>query len=278
MKKLSTRIFSLMLAIIPMAATSQNNIYLAFEAIIKCPDAKITERHSLEKDPVSDAKLGQCDIYTFVLPAKKFNLVEKAVSAFNKDSRMAYSINSGKATYSDNEIQLAVGDASSGNVYINNPGYEYIYALFLPSIAEDPDGTHRYAYAMNYRKDDGKVEGKLVITYATTLKYRQQAEQERRLGVIKNLSSGTVILQGEQQTWFETLMSYLQGMTVNNSQMRIALATKAYTLIQDLDKYPEVTTTDINAAREVLKAMISDKKYSETVLNKLLNQCLISLK
>lgn len=76
-------------------------------------------------------------------------------------------------------------------------------------------------------------------------------------------------------------MSYLQTMTSANSQTRIALASKAYMLIRDASQYPDysdVSKSDKDTVREILKGMISDKKYSETVLNELLNQCLVNLK
>lgn len=67
-------------------------------------------------------------------------------------------------------------------------------------------------------------------------------------------------------------------MTSANTQTRIALATKAFKVIRDTSKYSEVTDADKEAVREILKGMISDKKYSESVLNKLLNQCLVEIK
>lgn len=74
------------------------------------------------------------------------------------------------------------------------------------------------------------------------------------------------------------MMTYFQNMSQGSTQTRIALASKAYKLIQDIEKYPEVTDADKNTVREILKGMISDKKYSETILNKILNQCLTNIK
>ena len=146
MKTTLVRLISLMLVIMPMAAVAQTNVKSAFDAIIKCKDAKITEFHNLDKDPLTGVKAGQCDIYDFVLPANKLNLVKNVISAFGKDNQEAYSINSGVASAKDREMILAVGDATGSGVRVNDPEREYIYALFLPSKAEDPDGIHRYAY------------------------------------------------------------------------------------------------------------------------------------
>lgn len=281
MKTSASRLLSLLLAIMPMAAVSQTNIRTAFDAIIKCPEARITENHTLDKDPATNQKTGQSDVYHFVLPASKLNLVKKAISAFDKDSEIAYSINRGTTMKGDNDIFLAVGDASSNGICITGPEASYVYALFLPSLAEDPDGKYRYAYALSYKDTGSDIEGKLVVTYATTLKYRQEVERQRQSNFLRNLSGESVIItstNSSQATWFDTLMSYFQGMTSANSQTRIALATKAYKLIRDSADYPDVTQSDKDAAREILKGMISDKKYSETVLNKLLNQCLASIR
>ncbi len=86
MKTSLLRLLGLMLAVIPITAAAQNNIKSAFDAIIKCPDAKIIESHTLAKDPSTGSKTGQSDIYRFVLPADKAYLIEQVVSAFDKDA------------------------------------------------------------------------------------------------------------------------------------------------------------------------------------------------
>jgi len=282
MKTSVIRLFSLMLAVIPLMATAQNNIKSAFDAIIKCPDAKIVESHTLEKDPATGIKNGQSDVYRFVLPADKAKLIENVVSAFDKDAEMAYSINRGRAVATESGIILTVGNGEDGGVYINDSDCEYIYSLFLAPVSEDPYGIYRYAYGMNCKEEGGKLVGKLVITYATTLKYRQQAEQQQRYNMLRNLSSSTNFISSaddsSQQSWFDLLISYFQGMTSANSQTRIALASKAYKVIRDTAKYPDVTEADKDAIREILEGMISDKKYSETVLHRLLTQCVTSIK
>lgn len=281
MKTSVLRLLSLMFAAIPMIAAAQNNIKSAFEAIIKCPEAQITESHTLEKDPSTGIKTGQSDIYRFVLPAGKAALIEKVVSAFDKDAEMAYSINRGKTVNTDRDIILTIGNPGNDGVCINSPDCEYIYSLFLAPLSEDPDGIYRYAYGMNFKEKDGTLIGKLVITYSTTLKYRQQEALQRQYDVLRfsnNINSNTTSVFSSQKSWFDTLMSYFQSMASANPQTRIALASKAYKVIQDTSKYPDVTEADKDAVREILSGMISDKKYSETVLNKLLDRCLIGIK
>lgn len=281
MKTSVLRLLSLIFAAIPMIAAAQNNIKSAFEAIIKCPEAQITESHTLEKDPSTGIKTGQSDIYRFVLPAGKVSLLEKAVSAFDKDAEMAYSINRGKTVNTERDIILTVGNPGNDGVCINSPDCEYIFSLFLAPLSEDPDGIYRYAYGMNFKETDGTLMGKLVITYSTTLKYRQQEALQRQYDVLRfsnNINSNTTSVSSSRKSWFDTLMSYFQSMAPANPQTRIALASKAYKVIQDTSNYPDVTEADKDTVREILSGMISDKKYSETVLNKLLDRCLIGIK
>lgn len=282
MKTSLLRLLSLALAVIPMVAAAQTNIRSAFNDIINCPEAQITQSHTLEKDTATGRKKGQSDVYRFVLPADKLDLIKKAIAAFDKDADMAYSINRGKAVNTERDIVLSIGNAYDDGVYLNDADCEYIYSLFLAPLSEDPDGNYRYAYGMNCKEVGGKLVGKLAITYATTLKYRQQAERQRQYDVLRTFSGSSIGISSpassSQQSWFDTLMSYFQGMTTAPSQTRIALASKAYKVIQDTSKYPEVTQADKDTVREILKGMIADKKYSETVLNKLLNRCLIEIK
>lgn len=90
MKTSLFRLLAILLALMPIGVVAQTNIQSAFDAIIKCPDAQITERHTLDKDPVTLVKTGQADIYRFVLPAGKAKLIKNVVSAFEKDSQTAY--------------------------------------------------------------------------------------------------------------------------------------------------------------------------------------------
>ncbi|MDE7153140.1 MAG: hypothetical protein K2O00_01695 [Muribaculaceae bacterium] len=273
---------SLLIAAMPFTAAAQSNIRSAFDAIIKCPEATITDSHSLDKNPQTNVKTGQSDIYNFVLPADKMKLVKNVLSAFEKDSEKAYSINKGKYNPRESEIALAVGDGSGSGVTINDEESTYEYALFLAPASEDPSGVYRYAYAISYNEKGGKIRGKLIVTYALTLSQRQKIGRERQYSLLRDLSNNTMVIDttdaSQQQSWFDTLMSYFQTMTQANSQTRIALATKAHKLILNVSKYPDVTEAEKNTVREILKSMISDSKYSESVLNELLNQCLVNLK
>lgn len=242
MKTSIIRLFSLLLTAIPLMAAAQTNIKTAFDAIINCPEAQVIENHTLDKDPQTGLKTGQCDIYSFTLPSNKMKLVKNVLSAFDKDADMAYSMSKGKAISSQNKTTLAVGNDSGSGVLITPIGHDYIYSLFLAPLSEDPDGIYRYAYAINYIEEKNKITGQLVITYATTLKHRQQIEQQRQYNLINNLPNGAYVLTNGntvQKSWFELLISYFQGMTSASTQTRISLATKAYRVIKDTSKYPE---------------------------------------
>lgn len=278
MKTSQIRLLSLLLAVVPLMAAAQSNIKSAFDAIIKCPQAQISESHTLDKDPSTGMKTGQSDVYRFVLPTSKEKLLDKVLEAFDKDIEKAYSVKRGKTTRSEGQIGLAIGNGESSEL-VNCPDCEYIYSLFLAPQAEDPDGIHRYGYAMSFKEEGSQLVGKLVVTYATTLKYRQELAQKQQYNVLRNLSNGTYVINGntDQQLWFDDVMGYLQAMDSANSKRRITYARNAYKVIRNVSKYSDVTEGDKEAIRVILKAMIADKKYSETVLNGLLQQCLAGI-
>ena len=280
MKNSAMWLLCLILSAMPMPAAAQSNIQSAFNALIKSPDVQITESHVLEKDPDTDKKISQCDVYDFVLPADQFKLIKNIVNAIDKDSQHAYGLYSGRITPSDQDITLAVGDGNGKNdVSLTDLGGDYSYAAFLAPKSEDPEGIYRYAYGISYKqsKNNDDIMGRIVVTYATTLKYRQQAAVEQQQDQWKMFNKLNKEMS-EQDSWFDMLMSYFQSMSEATSKTRIALATKAFKVIRDTSKYPEVTPADKDAIREILKVMVSDRKYSESVLNKLLNQCLVELK
>lgn len=305
MKTNALRLLSLLLVLSPLTAMAQTNIKAAFDAIIKCSDADVSVSHSFEKDSGTGVLKGQDDVYEFVLPANKMSLIRKALAAFDKDIPQAYAVKSGKNTGSSPLIYLHSEQSGSFGIDIDNPGYNYMYALFLPSKSEDPDGKYRYAYAMNYKESKGEIRGKLVINYATSLMYRQRGQQDNTFywkngnsSTITTNSNGVIVIQSSdsdsgsgqrtfiqtsdvesgQQTWFEQVMACINGMAKASDKTRIALATKAYTLISSLKQYPEVTDQDKTAIRQIIKTMRIDKRYSDPILRELLRQCETAIK
>lgn len=279
-------IISSLLAITPFAAVAQTNIKQAFDALTKCPEAKINYSYLINNDPVTHAKTGECDVYFFELQANRMDLIENAIAAFEKDGDKSYSRRRSKLGMNDSMIGLAIGDGR--NSISIDPGHYYAFALFTAPKSEDPDGIYRYAYAISYKDaGNGKITGKFFITFAQTLAYRQKIQEQKKLdynmreiealkkakaGIYPNDAAST------EKTWFEGLMTYLQGMADANSTIRNSLATKAYKHIGNIGKYTDVTEADKTTAREILKGMISDSEYSETILNKLLQQCFTAIK
>ncbi|MDE6298689.1 MAG: hypothetical protein K2M10_03460 [Muribaculaceae bacterium] len=270
----------LIIAVLPVGAGAQSNIKSAFDAIINCKEATITESHRLDRDPITKVKTAQYDEYNFVLPSSKLNLVEKVVSAFDKDSDKAYSVNSGIIS-NDYEPSISIGDGSTA-IYFEDKGSKYISALFLAPKSEDSKGIYRYAYAISYKEKGGEITGKLVVTYAQTLQYRQQKKSEKKNPGIFIESGGSLPPMSayySSQDWFDNIMAYFQAMSkIKSADAQIAVATKAYKMIKNLADYPNVTNSEKETVREVLKGMIANDQYSDIILNKLLNQCLNSLK
>lgn len=268
MKKTVFRLLSLMLAISPMIATAQSNIKSAFDAIIKCPQAQITESHSMERNPEDNVKIGQSDIYKFILPANKMSLIKNAINAFEKDSQYAYSLKSGHSKKRDPGISIAVGNGEGSGIIISEPDYDYYYELFLAPKSENPDGIYRYAYAINYKETDGHIEGKIVITYATTLKYRQSPKQN---------NSVVYFNQDDYDSTLENLMYYI-GMINGESNSEVIYATKAYKIASKLEKKQKLTERDKKLARDIIKSKLSKSKDLDSTVITLLQQCEEALK
>lgn len=267
----------LTLSILPVSA--QKNIQSAIREIIECPEAKIKETSTLQKDYATNIKTGESNVYTYRLPSNKMNLIKAAITAFEKDKDKSYSYMIGNAQRNSQPLKVAVGDGTgaSATVQINTDGYNYLYGLFLAPKTENPEGHYRYAYIITYKEEKGEIVGKIVKTYATTLTYRQQLQQDIIRDAQQN-SNYKNNSQSNSKTWFNEVMSCFQNLSEAGPQARIKLVTKAYNLINDISKYPEVTLADKNTVREILQGLIQDKEYSETVLNKLLNQCYNNLK
>ena len=77
-----------------------------------------------------------------------------------------------------------MGGDDSGYPLGDIKGSRYIYALFLDP--KDMSKTHRYAYAMEWRKDEKEIVGKLVVTYATTQQYREGGKKGRIIRINGN--------------------------------------------------------------------------------------------
>lgn len=275
MKTMVFRFICLLVMLVPLAAASQTNIKSAFDAILKCPKAEIEESHGLDKDRETNIKLAEYDSYIFVIPSGKSGLVKNVLAAFGQDKDKAYYVKTGKNKSAQSTIQLYTGDNNA--IPIDDLGYEYIYELFAPSKSEDPDGTHRYAYGFNYKEEDGNIKGRIVISYATTSEYRQQEQRARDLEYIAEMgkANGTSAMLTNGRSWFEEMMLCLTAMSNASAKSRIALATKAYNLVRDLGKFPDVPVQDKQTIVNILKLTMKD--IGDPIPAELLRQCLAGL-
>ena len=279
MKTVVFRLLCLLVVLAPAVAASQTNIKSAFDAIIKCPKAEITESHVLNKDRNTNLKSGQDDIYYFILPADRMDLVKKVLTAFDNDLASAYVVKKGRNTGKQSNIQLYSGESTTefyATISIDDHGCEYIYELFAPSKSEDPGGAHRYAYGFNYKEEDGKIIGKMVINYATTSEYRQQAQRESQMILLADMNKanrGSSDVE-TQQTWFDMVMACVNGIEEANQKTRIALATKAYRLVRDVKSYPEATPQDKKTMAKIFRMMLNKPICAaDPILIELLQQC-----
>lgn len=273
MKTTLLRLLCLALAAMPVCGAAQTNIRSAFDAIINSSAASVTASHSLDRNPATGTKTGQSDVYNFTIPAKKMDLVKRAVEAFDKDADQAYGMNSGTSRSGSTPIRVAVGDDNGAGVLVNPTGFHYVYATFLAPKTEDPDGIYRYAYALCYKEADGMVTGKLVVTYATTLMHRQQ-----KSGRLRVLTATLGDDEGGKQTWFGRMMQYVNTLDyTRSSSARAVLAVKIYELAKEMPEHKDVTDTDKSTVREVLAGIEKDRRNDKKVRT-LLNQTIDLLK
>ena len=174
-------ILAALLTAMPAAMTAQENIQKAFEALLNDKIVETKTQHSLERDPETGQKSAQADVYDFVVTnASALSRIKDIERAFDKDKNAAYQIRSGNGNAGRNHVSLAVGNNSSQSVAIGSmKGSNYIYACFLDP--DDAEKKYRYAYAIEWLEKGQKTQVRLVITYATTQKYREKNSTRRRI-------------------------------------------------------------------------------------------------
>ena len=193
-----------LLMLLPTVSMAQENIQKAFDALRQSKDIKeVFARHSLDKDPDTGAMEGLEDTYDFMITNPKAkHLVDDIRKAFQQDEPQAYNVSSGTHGSNENYVSLAVGNSNKGGVAIGlMKGSKWIYACFI-----DPNDSlrqHRYAYALEWVDDGDKTRGRIVKTYATTLKFRQSRHQSRTITVNgSNVKlSGSGFSSGDGFTW-----------------------------------------------------------------------------
>ena len=174
-------ILAALLTAMPAAMTAQENIQKAFNTLLNDKIVETKTQHTLERDPETGQKSAQADVYDFVVTnASALSRIKDIEKAFDKDKNAAYQIRSGNGNAGRNNVSLAVGNNSSQSVSIGSmKGSNYIYACFLDP--DDAEKKYRYAYAMEWLDKGQKTQVRLVITYATTQKYREKNSTRRRI-------------------------------------------------------------------------------------------------
>ena len=173
-----------MLMLMPLTSHAQGFIKRAFNQLTTSEPAKVESSHKLNKNPETGVKEGQLDVYEFTIPISHHDLVDDIEHAFEQDKEKAYSLRKASKTSKKFYTKLAVGGEDSGYSLGDMKDSRYIYALFLDP--EDMTKTHRYAYAMEWRKDETEIVGKLIVTYATTQQYRESVESGRIIRINGN--------------------------------------------------------------------------------------------
>lgn len=170
---------------LPLASMAQENIKKAFDAIINDNSLEISTTHKLNKDPETGKKKGQLDVYEFTIPIAKKQMVKDVERAFDKDMDKAYTVNSGNPGKTEYDYaSLAVGGGSSYMLGAIK-GSRYIYALFMDPM--DEEKIYRYAYVMEWKEGKSEIEGKLVVTYATTAQYRSKSNEDNMMDRVEQL-------------------------------------------------------------------------------------------
>lgn len=234
---------------LPLAIQAQENIKKAFDALINDNSADVSTTHKLNRDPQTGTKEGQLDVYEFTIPMAQKQLVKNIERAFEKDQDQAYSINSGSPGKSDYAYEsVAVGGGSSymlGDI----KGSRFIYALFLDPM--DKERIYRYAYAMEWKEGKSEIQGKLVVTYATTLQYRSRNNNKyididnmmdraeyikKRAEEIKKRygSSVTVEIINDAHIWLSKFQSYKKWFLEAKGDRKNAQALNIYELCKDV--------------------------------------------
>lgn len=289
MKNLFRLLLGLVLAAAPLSVCGQTTIQEAFDRVIQGKSVKSSSKEIQSHNDYIICRL--------TLPAKTAaGLIEEMQAAFDMESGMSYQFVRNKS--GRDAIRLAVGDGFHVGIAINSlPGGHYTYACFLAPQKEDPEGIHRYAYALNWVQQGDQTTVRLIRTYATTQMYRQQqllqqaSKQFRPLGDLKfqpqgdlsKLQQWSQMVLSDDTSWFSTFVFYVRGLEdAQDPTMRQAVATRIYEhskLLSDKSapERPKVTSLDKKTAREILSDLIEEHQ-ADLLVKRLLNASLVNLR
>ena len=267
-----------MLMLLPSAVPAQQQIQQAFDALRNSNIKEISSRHSVEKDPDLGTMEGLEDTYDFELTDNRDKrLIDNIRKAFELDEAHAYSVSTGSNGNSEDFVSLAVGDSNKGGVAIGLiKDSKWIYACFL-----DPNDTlrqHRYAYALEWAENGNKIRGRIVKTYATTLKFRQEKKQSRTITVNgNNFAFGSFFSDADtkpSETWLSEFNTY-KNLFLKNPDGTAAnsYATQIYRLCKDTKSLEDVEKNIV--ATEIVKLK---KKTKDEFIQQLFDMSIERLK
>lgn len=267
-----------LLMLLPSAVLAQQHIQQAFDALRNSNIKEISSRHSVEKDPDLGTMEGLEDTYDFELTDNRDKrLIDNIRKAFELDEAHAYSVSTGSNGNSEDFVSLAVGDSNKGGVAIGLiKDSKWIYACFL-----DPNDTlrqHRYAYALEWAENGNKIRGRIVKTYATTLKFRQEKKQSRTISVNgNNFAFGSFFSDSDtkpSETWLSEFNTY-KNLFLKNPDGTAAnsYATQIYRLCKDAKSLEDVEKNIV--ATEIVKLK---KKTKDEFIQQLFDMSIERLK
>ena len=267
-----------LLMLLPSAVLAQQHIQQAFDALRNSNIKEISSRHSVEKDPDLGTMEGLEDTYDFELTDNRDKrLIDNIRKAFELDEAHAYSVSTGSNGNSEDFVSLAVGDSNKGGVAIGLiKDSKWIYACFL-----DPNDTlrqHRYAYALEWAENGNKIRGRIVKTYATTLKFRQEKKQSRTITVNgNNFAFGSFFSDADtkpSETWLSEFNTY-KNLFLKNPDGNAAnsYATQIYRLCKDTKSLEDVEKNIV--ATEIVKLK---KKTKDEFIQQLFDMSIERLK
>lgn len=267
-----------LLMLLPSAVLAQQHIQQAFDALRNSNIKEISSRHSVEKDPDLGTMEGLEDTYDFELTDNRDKrLIDNIRKAFELDEAHAYSVSTGSNGNSEDFVSLAVGDSNKGGVAIGLiKDSKWIYSCFL-----DPNDTlrqHRYAYALEWAENGNKIRGRIVKTYATTLKFRQEKKQSRTITVNgNNFAFGSFFSNADtkpSETWLSEFNTY-KNLFLKNPDGNAAnsYATQIYRLCKDTKSLEDVEKNIV--ATEIVKLK---KKTKDEFIQQLFDMSIERLK
>ncbi len=267
-----------LLMLLPSAVLAQQHIQQAFDALRNSNIKEISSRHSVEKDPDLGTMEGLEDTYDFELTDNRDKrLIDNIRKAFELDEAHAYSVSTGSNGNSEDFVSLAVGDSNKGGVAIGLiKDSKWIYACFL--APNDTLRQHRYAYALEWAENGNKIRGRIVKTYATTLKFRQSKKQSRTITVNgNNFAFGSFFSDADtkpSETWLSEFNTY-KNLFLKNPDGNAAnsYATQIYRLCKDAKSLEDVEKNIV--ATEIVKLK---KKTKDEFIQQLFDMSIERLK